>query len=125
MKRFETEVYTMVVNDNRLIEFKVKKDATLRASDIWQSRDQSWECYPGEKFFVLMESEGSFTPSADARGAGASDEYTKHVKAVAMFSNKMYESIMGSLYLKVNKPKVPTRFFDNRDKALEWLRGMM
>lgn len=115
----------MTVHDDLLIEFKVKKDVTLKASDIWQSREQSTSYLAGKKFFVLMESEGTFTPSADARAAGASEEYTKHVSAVALFSNKSYEAIMGTLYLKISKPKVPTRFFDNRQKALEWLRSMM
>lgn len=115
----------MQVHDDRLIEFKVKKDVTLKASDIWQSRDQSISYMPDKKFFVLFESEGSFTPSADARAAGASEEYTKHVNAVALFSNKSYEAIMGSIYLKISRPKVPTRFFDNRDKAVAWLKSMM
>lgn len=112
----------MVVHDDLLVEFKVKKDITLQAADIWQSRDQSLEYLPGSKFFVLMESEGIFNPSADAREAGASFEYSKHVTAVAMYSTRMYESIMGNLYLKINRPRVPTRFFDDRQKALDWLQ---
>ncbi|MGZ3883140.1 MAG: DUF7793 family protein [Bacteroidia bacterium] len=125
MKQFETDTYTMVVHDDLLIEFKVKKDVTLKASDVWLSRDQSLEYMPGKKFFVLFESEGPFNPSADARAAGASEEYTKHVNAVAMFSSRSYESIMGSIYLKISRPRVPTRFFDDRDKALAWLRSLM
>jgi hypothetical protein len=121
VKKFETTAYIMLVHDSRLIEFKVKKDVTLKASDIWESRDQSLEYMPAKKFCVLMESDGIFYPAADAREAGASEEYTKHVNAVAMFSHRKYESVLGNLYLKLNKPRVPTHFFDDRQKALDWL----
>ncbi len=121
MKKFETNAYVMTVHDDLLIEFKVKKDVTLTASDIWESRDQSLGYLPGKKFFVLMESEGIFNPSADAREAGASEEYTKHVTAVAMYSPRAYEAIMGNLYLKVSRPRTPTKFFDDRQKAIDWL----
>lgn len=122
MKSFETDAYTMIVHDDLLIEFKVKKDVKLQESDIWQSKAQSLEYMPNKRFVVLMESEGYMDASADARKAGASEEYSHHVKAVAMYSTKLHESILGKLYLQVSKPFVPTRFFDNREKALAWLR---
>lgn len=122
MKTFETNAYTMTVHDDLLIEFKVKKDVKLQESDVWQSRDQSLEYLPGKRFVVLMESEGYMDASADARKAGASEEYSKHVMAVAMYSTKLHETVLGKLYLQISKPFVPTRFFDNRDKALAWLR---
>ncbi|MCD6069199.1 MAG: hypothetical protein K0S33_4025 [Bacteroidetes bacterium] len=125
MKTFETDIYTMTIHDDGLIEFRVKKNKTFREEDVWQSRDQSVEYMPGRKFFVLMESEENFNATVGARRAGASEEYTHHVKAVAMYSSRMHESIMGSIYLKISKPKVPTKFFDDREKAIAWLRSQM
>lgn len=125
MKTFETDVYKMTIHDDLLIEFKVKKNKTFRDSDVWKSRDQSVEYMPGKKFFVLMEAEENFNATVEARRAGASEEYTKHVQALAMFSNKLHETIMGNMFLKISKPKVKTKFFDDRDKAIEWLRSQM
>ncbi|MES2133645.1 MAG: STAS/SEC14 domain-containing protein [Bacteroidota bacterium] len=123
MRTFETDAYIMHVHDDLLIEFKVKKNTTLQASDVWKSRDQSVEHMPGKKFFVLIEGDDNSNISGDARRAGASLEYTKHVTALAIYSNKSYENIIGSLFLKVNKPIVPTKFFDNRDEAITWLKS--
>ena len=124
MKRFETKAFLMTIHDDFLIEFLVKKNVNLQASDIWESRDLSVEYIPHKKFFVLFEGDEDAEVSGEARRAGASKEYTGHVAALALYSNKTYERIIGSLFLKINKPLVPTEFFDDRDKAIAWLRIM-
>ncbi|MES2567693.1 MAG: hypothetical protein V4565_12550 [Bacteroidota bacterium] len=124
MKTFETNAFVMNVHDDLLIEFKVKKNTKLQESDVWESRDMSVNYLPEKKFFVLFEGEEDADVSGDARRAGASEEYTKHVAALALYSSKTYEIILGSLFLKINRPKVPTKFFDNRDEAILWLKSL-
>lgn len=123
MKTFETSAYTMTVHDDLLIEFKVKKNTTLQEKDVWESRDQSVNYIPGKKFKVLFEGDENANVSVDARRAGASREYTGHVAALALYSNKLHERIIGNLFLKINRPLVPTRFFDDRDEAISWLQS--
>ncbi|MBA4242008.1 MAG: hypothetical protein C0448_14890 [Sphingobacteriaceae bacterium] len=122
MKTFETDAFTMAIHDDLLIEFKVKENTNLEAKDVWESRDMSIDYMPGKKFFVLFEGDEDASVSGEARRAGASKEYTGHVAALALYSNKAYERIIGSLFLKINKPLVPTEFFDDREKAIAWLR---
>ena len=124
MKTFETQAFLMTIHDDLLIEFKVKKNVNLQASDVWESRDLSVNYMPGKKFYVLFEAEDEAEISGDARRAGASEEYTKHVAALALYSNKVLEKIIGSLFLKINKPKLPTKFFDNREDAVLWLKNL-
>jgi len=113
----------MTIHDDLLIEFKIKKNVTLQAGDVWESRDMSVNHFPGKKFLVLFEAEDGADVSGDARRAGASEEYTRHVDALALFSQKLHEKIIGNLFLKINKPIVPTKFFDNRDEAISWLKN--
>lgn len=122
MKTFETNAFLMTIHDDLLIEFKVKANINLEAKDVWESRDLSVNYIPGKKFYVLFEGDDEASVSGEARRAGASEEYTKHVAALALYSNKAYERIIGSLFLKINKPLVPTEFFDDREKAIAWLR---
>lgn len=122
MKEFETDVFKMIIHDNLIKEVKVKKNKTFSEKDVWESRDLSVAYKPGSKFYVLMEGEENSSVSSGARRAAASEEYFKYVAALALCSDKMMESILGNLFLKVNKPRVPTKFFDSREKALEWLK---
>ena len=124
MRVFETKAFLMKVHDDLLIEFLVKENANLQASDVWESRDLSVNYIPNKKFFVLFEGAEDAAISGEARRAGASKEYTGHVAALALYSDKAYERIIGSLFLKINKPLVPTEFFDDREKAIAWLRIM-
>ena len=112
----------MTIHDDLLIEFKVKANINLESKDVWQSRDLSLDYLPGKKFHVLLEGDDDASVYGEARRVGASEEFTKHVAALALYSNKAYERITGSLFLKINTPKVPTDFFDDREKAIAWLK---
>lgn len=124
MKTFESSAFSMTIHDDLLIEFIVKKNVTLEAIDIWESRDLSVSHIPGKKFYVLFEGDEDAEVSGEARRAGASEEYTHHVAALALYSNKLHEKIIGSLFLKINKPKLPTKFFDDREEAINWLKKL-
>lgn len=121
MKTVETKAFIMIIHDDLLIEFKVKKNVTLQASDVWESKRLSVDYIPGKKFFVLVEAEENTDLSGDARRATASAEYAEHVAALAICTGKTHEHIIGSLFLKVNKPVVPAKFFNNRTEAIDWL----
>lgn len=122
MKNFDSPNFTMNVHNNGLVEFKIKKGVSLTESDVWLSRDISTGELPGKKFVVLTEAEDEFKVTQGARQAGASKEYAQHVKAHALYTNHLTLKILSNLFIKVSKPVVPTRFFDDREKALEWLK---
>jgi hypothetical protein len=125
MKKFETPVFRMTIHEDGFIEFMVKRDAVFDAQDIWESRAMSLEYLPGRKFYVLLESEGPFNPTVAARDAGSSVEYAGHSAAVAMVSQNLTLKILGNLYIKLSRPIVPTKFFDDRNAAIAWLRERM
>ena len=125
MKEFETAAFRMLIHDNLLKEVIVKKGVTLQEKDVWESRDLSAAYKPGLKLYVIMEGEEGAEVSPDARRAAASDDYSKHTAALALGGSSLYQAIAGNLFLKINKPKVPTRYFDSREKALAWLKLIM
>lgn len=42
----------------------------------------------------------------------------------AFLSNNVVATLFINLYLRVNKPPVPAKFFTNRGEALRWLKGI-
>jgi hypothetical protein len=125
MKTFETDVYTMNVHEDGYLEFKVKKDSVLEPEDLWLSRKQSLEYAPGKKFAVLMEAQDFFQIGTETRRVAASKEYSDGMIAVALCSGNLSLKILGSLYIKINKPMIPTKFFDDREKGKAWLKGFI
>ena len=122
MKTFETDVYIMNVQEDGYLEFKVKKDSLLEPGDLWLSRKQSLEYAPGKKFAVLMEAQDFFQIGTETRRVASSKEYSDGMIAVALCSNNLSLKILGSLYIKINKPPIPTKFFDDKEKGKEWVK---
>ena len=125
MKTFETPTYIMNAHEDGFLEFKVKKDTVLEPDDLWLARKQSLEYTPNKKFCVLMEAPDFFQIGTETRRVAASVEYSKDLIAVALCSNNLSLKILGSLYIKINRPSVPTKFFDDRVKAEEWLKTFL
>lgn len=125
MQTFDTERFTMKVHDNGLVEFTVRKGVTLTEDDVWLSNRLSTQHLPGKKLYVLTEAEGEFNPTPDARKAGASDKYASSVAAHALCSDDLTLKILGNLFISISRPKAKTKFFDERARALEWLKKQM
>lgn len=56
-----------------------------------------------------------------ARSYGAA-QYRAHVAGQAILIESRISSSFANLFLRFNKPEVPTRLFTNEDKAIEWLK---
>ena len=125
MKEFETNAFRMKISDNLLKEISVKKNVTLRPVDLKESKKLSTEYKPGVKFYVLIEGEENGSVSTEARRLAASEEYSHYTAALALCSNSLYLAITGNLFLTINRPKVPTRFFEKREDGLIWLEEQM
>lgn len=50
-----------------------------------------------------------------------SKQGTKLVKAGAFLIQSPFERMIGNVFVKINRPQVPTEFFTNENEALKWL----
>ena len=88
-------------------------------SSIFKATRQNaiWEITP------ILATGGPFTNfEVDARAFIASEEVMKHCSAVAMVSKTLGEKILANFYIKFNNPSKPTKFFSNKEEALNWLK---
>lgn len=125
MIKFETDAYNMTIHDDLYLEFMVKRDVVLKEQDVWLSKQQAEEAFPGKKFFVLLGGEEFFQVTKETREAVATEKFSTHLVAVALYSNELALKLLGNLYIKINKPEVPTKFFTDKNKAEIWLRSLM
>lgn len=49
----------------------------------------------------------------------------KGIKGGAFLSNNVVGNLFINLYLNINKPSVPAKFFRDKNEALEWLRKII
>lgn len=115
----------MQITDDLMKIIVVKRNVTLQAADVEQSRELSESVHPHSRFYVLMEGEENASVSEEARKLAASEEYSRYTAALALCSTRAAMSVMGNVFLRFNRPLVPTRFFYNRLEAIDWLKTQM
>ncbi len=69
---------------------------------------------------VICSEDNTF--SKEAREYTASKEVSEVLKADAFVINGLALRIIGNGYLKINKPSRPTRLFNSKEEAIDWLK---
>jgi hypothetical protein len=121
----ETEVMKLKLHSSGFAELLIKDNSVYDTKDIMQGKDFSINNLPGKKIYYLLELEGEAYTTKEARELAANPEHSAHHGAIAICSDKLAYQLLGSLYIKINKPKAPTRFFSKREEAIKWLESLM
>lgn len=118
----DTEKYTIKIDAPRnYMEFLIKPGITFEADDARQSRIDVISRWPGVKFYVFAEGMEFFRVTREAREICATKEHLDNTLAVAFFTKNISILLLGEMFMKINKPAVPTKIFNSREKAEKWL----
>lgn len=77
----------------------------------------------GKKKPLLVISNHNKGMSREARKYYISDFLTNHTTAVALYTNSKMMKMIGSFFLGWQKTPYPFKIFDDKEVALEWLKG--
>ena len=76
-----------------------------------------------EKPYPILKIPGKYSSiDNDARKFISSAEGMQFSSAEALVTNYLPHRIIGNFYMTVNKPVKPTSFFDDEEKAVNWLK---
>ena len=75
-----------------------------------------------EKCLVLIIVADNATMTKENREYIAGEEVSQIVKADAFVLRSLGLKLLMNGYLRINKPNRPTRFFNNEESAVEWLK---
>lgn len=121
----ETNAYLFRIYDNNYLEYVIKENAVIDVREVLEGKRLLSKARPGEKFFVLGEGIDFFTLTKEARELAATREFSNNTYAVAFVTYNPSIWLLGRIYMKINKPHVPTRIFHNRTEAKKWLEEQM
>ncbi len=117
--RLEMRLVTLeIIDDIVFAVFKKGITITLEgAREIIEKR----VLFTGKNFYpMLFEDEGAVSIEKGARDY-LSNEGTEGLTAGAFILRSIYSTFLINFYLSVNPPKVPSKMFTDRAKAIEWL----
>ena len=114
---------TIFLREDGIVQLNCGDDVVYEIAMIKENLDCIRKLGNGKKLPV-MDVTGKYTSaSKDSREFVASAKYSIDcVSAEAFVIKSIAQRIMANFYLKVNKPKVPTAFFNDEKSAVKWLK---
>lgn len=75
--------------------------------------------------YILIDFSNTKSVTKEAREYMNSPEAgLKYILGGAFLSNNIVSNVFINLYLKINKPSVPAKFFTQKEDALAWLKSL-
>lgn len=79
----------------------------------------------GKKMPVLTDARILEKVTSEARIYGATTTVCDSMIAHAVFIDGKADTFFINLFLKINKPIIPTKFFTNKELAIDWLKTFL
>lgn len=121
MNRIEKNSFTSERLDYNIIHVHVKHNADIDVDEIKEVRETNETLADGKPYVVLFEIAEFAFISKEAREYGGENELGELRKAMAIVVKSMAHRILANFFINVNKPPTPTKVFNDKAKALEWL----
>lgn len=80
-------------------------------------------CHDIEKYPLLLTSGLRTSTDSEFRAHNTTKEVLQHCSAMAIVVNSLANVIIVNFFIKFNKPSAPTKFFNSKEKAIEWLKN--
>lgn len=109
------------IDDLGILQIRMNSDMEVTYEEAYGILDFVRTKFPKKRFPHYIELNEFAIPSKDVREFMVSEERVKIALADAMVLKSLPQKLMGNLYLQINKPKIPTKFFNTKEAALEWL----
>lgn len=125
MQTLENDIFTQKVHPSGLVELSFKDGQLFDVQHMILSKKFSLKHMGEQKICLLVSFQGAFYTTREARELLANPEYSSHQKAIAVITRDLSIRLLASLYLRINKPKVPLKLFNDEADARRWLLGWL
>ncbi len=121
---FENDYVLLEKRDN-IMQVKYKPESFISIDAAKKVVEDRLGFANGQPMYVVAEVSNIKNSTKDAREyLSDKDGGLQGIIAGAFISNKVYTYFILNLFFKIVKPTVPTKFFTDRDKAMEWIEEM-
>lgn len=116
----ETEQFVLVF-DGKLAIQRVKRFAEVDEAEGREAVASFLEMTAGKRVPTLVDLRAPASVTGKARAFFASQEGCAGTTRLALLTASNVTALAGNLFMRVNRPPVPTRLFTDEDQARAWL----
>lgn len=119
----ELSCYWTWMGEDGIARTKVKPKVEITLEDAIENTKAVTSFYKDKKFPILIDSRGIKSMSREAREHFSARGRDSKTCAYGIVIKSPLSRVVGNFFLGINNPVVPTRLFDNEEKAIEWLKN--
>ncbi len=109
------------LRSDNIICLELKEDYTVEMDDQCEINSAIGKIAHGSKYFMLTTGGRYTTFSQEVMKNSAAAENFTNTIADAFVINSIHQRLLANFYVKIVKPPVPTKYFENVEDALKWL----
>lgn len=122
LKEYKTTSFWMNGVDEAIIFWNYASALEMDIAIARELVQHRLEYTHGEPVYALIDVTNLRSTTKEARDfMNSRDGGLKGLLGGAFLSNNVVSTLLVNLYLKVNRPAIPARFFTDRQEALSWL----
>ena len=116
-----TRISTVQLREDGVLLIDIKQDESFGIRDMWELIEAARKIGGGKRFLNLILVGAHTTPDEESRILSTSEEGSIYKIADAFVIYSLPQVLAANIYMKFNKPSVPTKFFKNVKDAENWL----
>jgi len=120
----ETTCFFTWKGEDGIVRTKVKLNANVDLNEAKENSDAVNSFYIGEKYPLIIDARGIKNITREARVQFSTNGRETYVSYFALIIGSPISRVVGNFFISINKPKVPTKLFENEKKALIWLNTL-
>lgn len=114
--------YAELIEEN-IIEAVIGEYYTVEPEDLKELADACQALAQNNAYAALYRSEPYATISKEARESARAKGNNPQLIATAIVSTTLSKKLLANFFINVDQPIIKTRHFEDRSKAIEWLRS--
>lgn len=124
-QHIKLEKATIKLISENIVECHVTEGSEFDVNDLKQIKRMNLKLTHGRGYAVLIVTNEFMSVSKAASKLMASGGISKNTHAYAFLIFNLAHKLAVNFYLRFHKPITPTRFFTDRNKAIEWLNDQL
>lgn len=125
MNQITVRCAELKIQDDKIIHIKLFDDIEIEKKDAEDVIVALNTLTEGKEYYLLTETISHFTATAEAKEYMANTIQTTSIVANAICVKSLTIRLLINAYIKLHKPKIPTRIFNSEALATEWLKEQM
>jgi hypothetical protein len=122
MQKAETSCAFFEYDEQKRIVFITLKDKSdIGIEESKEMAAITKKLTQGKPYLTLVDGRAEVNVTRESREFAVSPRGQNNMKAEAIVVNNLAQKIIGNFFIRINKPKYPTRLFSNLNDAEEWL----